>query len=413
MPVKFKKDLQYYKFCLYGFLKNQRFFDPFLMLFFLEKGLTYLQIGSIYSIKMITRTILEIPSGIVADALGRRGTMIFSYIFYILSFILYYFSGSYFLLVIATCIFAIGDAFRTGTHKAMIFEYLKHENWEDQKVYYYGHTRAWSQAGSAISSLIAAGIVIYCGTYTKVFIYTLIPYSIGLVLLISYPKILEGSMVKKTKQSVFKIFKELLKEIFSEFRNLRSFKIMANLSSFSGYFMAIKDYLQPVLQIFVVLLPVLLFLGQKEREASVIGLVYFILYFIASGASRYSGRSAEKFGNLVKPLNITLILGLLTGIAAGIFYKLDIMIITIILFIGIHIVENLRRPMAVAYVSEVFNDKILASVLSVESQAKSIVAAIFALLLGLIADHMGIEYSFIIASLILLCTTPLYLLRKR
>jgi MFS family permease len=413
MPARFRKDIQYYKFCLYGFLKNQRFFDPFLMLFFLEKDLTFLQIGTLYSIKMIVRTILEIPSGVIADALGRRGTMIFSFVFYILSFIIYFFSGSYLILVAATFIFAIGDAFRTGTHKAMIFEYLKLNNWEDQKVYYYGHTRSWSQAGSAISSLIAAGIVFCCGNYTNVFIFTLIPYIIGLVLLISYPKSLEGPEVQNSGYSVIRAFKDVLREIFFSFRKLGSFRIIANLSLFSGYFMAIKDYLQPVMQIYAATLPVLLFLKQKEREASIIGLVYFILYFISSWASRYSGKSAEKFGHLVKPLNITLILGLVIGILSGIFYKFNIIIITIVLFICIHIVENLRRPMVVAYASEKFSDKILATVLSVESQAKSVVAALFAVLLGLIADHLGIEFSFIIASTILLFTAPLYLLKKK
>ena len=33
------------RFCLYGFLKNQRYFEPFLWLAFLEKGLSYSQIG--------------------------------------------------------------------------------------------------------------------------------------------------------------------------------------------------------------------------------------------------------------------------------------------------------------------------------------------------------------------------------
>ena len=413
MPVRFKKDIQYYKFCLYGFLKNQRFFDPFLMLFFLEKNLLYVQIGALYSIRMITRTILEIPSGIIADALGRRGTMIFSYIFYISSFIIYYFSSNYLFLIIATFVFAIGDAFRTGTHKAMIFEYLKFKDWEDQKVHYYGHTRSWSQTGSAVSSLIAAFIVFYSGRYTDVFLFTLIPYIIGLVLLSSYPKILEGSGTKKTEQSIADAFKKVLREIFISFRNLRALKTLTNLSSFSGYFMAIKDYLQPVLQLFVTTLPVFLFLGQKKREASIIGIVYFILYFISARASRYSGKSAERFTSLLKPLNLTLISGLIIGILAGVFLAFNIIIVSIILFICIHIVENLRRPMAVGYASETFNDKILASVLSIESQAKSVIAALFAVLLGFFADFISIEFSFIITSLILLFTTPLYMLRKK
>jgi MFS family permease len=413
MPVRFKKDIQYYRFCLYGFLKNQRFFDPFLMLFFLEKNLLYFQIGALYSIKMITRAILEIPSGVIADTLGRRSTMIFSYIFYIGSFIIYYFSSSYLFLIIATFIFAVGDAFRTGTHKAMIFEYLKFKKWEDQKVHYYGHTRSWSQTGSAVSSLIAALIVFYSGRYADIFLFTLIPYVIGLLLLSSYPRILEGSGTKKSEQSVSDAFKKVLHEIFVSFKNIRALKTITNLSSFSGYFMAIKDYLQPVLQLFVTALPVLLFLGQKKREAIIIGIVYFILYFMSARASRYSGKSAEKFTGLLKPLNLTLILGLITGILAGVFLISNIIILSIILFICIHIIENLRRPMAVAYASETFSDKILASVLSVESQVKSLIAALFAILLGFFADFISIEFSFIITSLILLFTTPLYILRKK
>ena len=61
MPANtFNKDLQFYKFCSYGFLKNLRFFEPFLMLFFIEKGLSYLQIGVLYSIREIGVNILEI-----------------------------------------------------------------------------------------------------------------------------------------------------------------------------------------------------------------------------------------------------------------------------------------------------------------------------------------------------------------
>ena len=142
MPQKFNKDLQYYKFCMYGFLKNLRFFEPFLILFFLEKGLSFFQIGTLYAIREITINILEIPTGIVADSLGRRRTMIFSFIAYIISFIIFYLSAKYLLFVIAILFFAFGDAFRTGTHKAMIFEYLKIKGWNDQKVHYYGHTRS-------------------------------------------------------------------------------------------------------------------------------------------------------------------------------------------------------------------------------------------------------------------------------
>ena len=65
------KDLMYYKFCLYGFLKNLRFFDPFLVLFFREMGLSFLEIGALFSIREICTNFLEIPTGVVADAYAR------------------------------------------------------------------------------------------------------------------------------------------------------------------------------------------------------------------------------------------------------------------------------------------------------------------------------------------------------
>lgn len=76
MPSHFKKDFQYYKFCLYGFFKNLRFFDVFLMLFFLEKGISYVEIGILYSAREIAILTMEIPSGVISDALGRRKTLI-------------------------------------------------------------------------------------------------------------------------------------------------------------------------------------------------------------------------------------------------------------------------------------------------------------------------------------------------
>ena len=132
----FRKDIQYYKFCAYGFLKNLRFFEPFLILFFLEGNLSYLQIGVIYTIREVIRNIFEIPSGLAADVLGRRKTMITSFSLYIISFLIYSMSYRYGMLITATIVFALGDAFRTGVHKAMIYNYLKLNNWDDQKVEY-------------------------------------------------------------------------------------------------------------------------------------------------------------------------------------------------------------------------------------------------------------------------------------
>ena len=48
MAERYKKDLQFAKFSAYGFLKNLKLFEPFLILFLLEKNLSYTLIGTLY-----------------------------------------------------------------------------------------------------------------------------------------------------------------------------------------------------------------------------------------------------------------------------------------------------------------------------------------------------------------------------
>ncbi len=62
----FKHDRMFPRFALYGFLKNLRFFDPFIILIFREVGMSYLQIGFLYAIRDVATNILEIPTGVFA-----------------------------------------------------------------------------------------------------------------------------------------------------------------------------------------------------------------------------------------------------------------------------------------------------------------------------------------------------------
>jgi MFS family permease len=385
---RFDRDLQYYKFCAYGFLKDLRFFEPFLLLLFLDKGLSYLQVGSLYALREVLINIVEIPSGIMADAMGRRRTMIMSFMAYIVSFGLFYFSDSYLTLLGAMAVFAFGDAFRTGTHKAMIFDYLKLKGWADQKTHYYGHTRSWSQRGAALSALIAAGLVFVNGSYAPVFLFTIIPYVLDLLLMISYPAVLDGP--RHAQRGALKDeFIHVMKSFFSSFKNPSALRAIANQSLYTGYYKASKDYLQPMLKAFALGLPFFMDYADKERSALVIGVVYFFLYLATSYAAKSSGRFADRFSGLARPLNGTLFTGIGLGLASGMAYALGLPALSIVLYIGIYLLENLRKPMGIAYVSERMNQDALATALSAESQAETVFAAIIALALGFASDLWG------------------------
>jgi MFS family permease len=400
---RFERDLQYYKFCAYGFLKDLRFFDPFMVLMFLDKGLSYAQIGGLYAIRELMINLMEIPSGIMADALGRRRTMIASFAAYIASFLVFYLARGYAVLIVAMAVFAFGDAFRTGTHKAMIFDYLKLKGWADQKTHYYGHTRSWSQRGAALSSLIAAALVIWHGEYRIVFLFTLIPYVLDLFLMVSYPASLDGPrraarLAAETPadgaslssgRPIVGEFKHVMKAFASSFKDLFVLRAISNQALYTGYYKAAKDYLQPLLAGLALSLPVLLSWSEKERAALVVGLVYFCLYLATSYASRSAGRFSERFESLARPLNLTLLIGIGLGLLSGLSYGWGILAPAALLYVGVYVIENLRKPMGIAYVTELMNQDALATALSAESQAETLFAALIALGLGFAADRLG------------------------
>ena len=98
-----------FRFSLYGFLKNQRYFEPFLVLIFLEKGLSFFSIGLLIGFREVAVNLLEIPSGAAADLAGRRGVMILSFCAYIASFIAFGLAENMPLLLLAMFLFAIGE----------------------------------------------------------------------------------------------------------------------------------------------------------------------------------------------------------------------------------------------------------------------------------------------------------------
>ncbi len=390
---KFKKDLQYYKFCSYGFLKNLRFFEPFLIIIFRYTGFSFFQIGILYSIKEISTNLFEIPTGIIADSYGRRISMVFSFLAYIISLLIFYFFPNYTFYILAMVLFAVGEAFRTGTHKAMILEYLKIKNMRDLKVEYYGSTRSCSQLGSALSSILAAVIVFFNKNYRLIFIFTIIPYVIELFLMLSYPKELDGEIKKFKSESILKNFikniSETLKNFAEIIKNPSLIKIMLNSSLFDAYFKTVKDYIQPIIKSMVLSTTILIALSSSKRVAILIGGIYFIIYILTSIASRNAGNIVKQLKSMKKSMNTTFIISILFILISGLFYIKKIYIATIIIFIIYYMLQNLRRPIAIGYISELIKSKVMATGLSVESQLKTLLIAVLSPILGFFVDKFN------------------------
>ena len=377
-----------FRFSLYGFLKNQRYYDPFLYLVFLEKGLSYFEIGILIGFREVCTNLFEIPSGALADLYGRRRAMIFSFCAYIVSYVIFAESTSLLLLFAAMFFFGLGDAFRSGTHKAMIFDWLRLQGRSDEKTKVYGFTRSWSQMGSAVSSLIAGVLVFYRGNFTDIFWFTIIPYAMNIINFLGYPAHLDGD-----KQSEFSL-KAVSRMLGSALKQSVQFAPLRRLvfegMGFEGMYKASKDFFQPILKQTALALPLLLALGdESKRSALVVAGVYFILHFLSSFASRNSHRVSNWRGGDEGAARFMwwIDLALFALLIPALWFNWYPAII--LLFVGLAMLQNFWRPGLISRFNAQSTPEMSATILSIEAQSKSLATIVLAPLLGLMIDSVG------------------------
>lgn len=380
-----------FRFSLYGFLKNQRYFEPFLFLAFLEKGLDFTQIGLLVAMRELTTGALEIPSGAVADVFGRRGSMIASFLAYIAAFLVFGFADAMPLLTGAMALYGVGEAFRSGTHKALIFAWLRSEGREHERVKVYGYTRSWSKFGSAASALLAAPIVLLSSSYEWIFFAAIPPYVLNVVNFLGYPKALdEGGGAERSVREVFRHTLAAVRESVSKPKLRRLF---AESMGFDGVFAAVKDYLQPVLEALALTMTAAWIdsgeWSDAQRGAMLVGPVYFVLHVLSGVASRRSHKVSEAAGGEERASQR------LWGVSVVVFAAMTLagvggwMPLLALAFVALHVLENVWRPVLISRFDAHGSALQGASLMSIESQARRVATMVVAPVLGVAVDAVG------------------------
>ena len=396
-----------FRFSLYGFLKNQQYYDPFLILFFRQAGLSFSLIGLLVGFREVLINLFEVPSGALADLYGRRRCMIFSFCAYIASFTVFAFSSATWHFFAAMSLFALGDAFRTGTHKAMIFGYLLREGRSDEKTRYYGVTRSFSKLGSAVSVVVASAIVFVAAglqadaglaVYRYLFLASIAPYVVGLINFAGYPDFLDAAAGRRA-MSVRHVLGHLYRVGREAITASRMRRLMIESMGFEGTYKVAKDYLQPIIMIAALSLPMFAGLGNIQRTAGLILVVYVALHLLESLSARRSeavrlrAGGAERGARFLWWVNLFVFAAIAAGL--GLEWRLGEtaaglgLAVAIIGFVALAVLQNLWRPIQIGRFSAAGAPADGATVLSIESQAKSVSAAILAPLLGLAVDWFG------------------------
>ncbi|MCT4660471.1 MAG: MFS transporter [Tissierellales bacterium] len=401
MDIKsIKRDPLIIKFCFYGFFKNLKFFEPYLVYYFMTLNLSLFQIGWLYAIREAMTYIFEIPSGVFADSYGKKTELKICFVFYMLSFVCFSMGTKFIVLAIGMVLFGLGEAFRSGTHKAIIMSYLDEQNWTKYKTFVYGRTRSFSLLGSAISAIVSIFMILYV-PLNQLFFICIIPYAIDFALIASYPERFNERHVH-----VFSV-KDFVKEMRDQIKEIKGKsdlkRIIASSAIFDGIFKLLKDYIQPMMKTLIVA-GAISSLDRLDADMQVkfaLGIVYGVTYLLSAVASRNVYRITEKYSSIGLMNSLFNLFGICI-IAMGAGLKDGKFIWVIILYLLTYIFQNARRPAFVDVIGDHLEKRQRATVLSVESQMKALVMIIMAPILGFVADIYGLVFLFIGLGVLLL-----------
>jgi MFS family permease len=114
------------------FFATLYFYIPVGTLYLQSKNLNYVQINSLWGIIVGTMFLTEVPTGIIADRLGRKHSINVALALQVLGEVVYIFANGYWPFALAAMIGGLGFAFGSGSLEALVYDSLKTKGREDE-----------------------------------------------------------------------------------------------------------------------------------------------------------------------------------------------------------------------------------------------------------------------------------------
>ncbi|MBE9518208.1 MAG: MFS transporter, partial [Bacteroidetes bacterium] len=160
-------------------------FMPIVVPFYESNGLTMKDIMILQAVYSIAIVILEVPSGYLADVIGRKKTLIIGAVFGILGFTTYNFSFGFMGFLVAEIILGIGQSCISGADSAMLYDSLLEKGEEKKYTRFEGRITALGNVAEALAGIVGGllvGISIRTPYLAQIFVaFIALPAAITLV----------------------------------------------------------------------------------------------------------------------------------------------------------------------------------------------------------------------------------------
>lgn len=363
---------------LMNFLLHLAFLSPVVVFFFQQRGLNYFQILALESVLVMFMVLFELPTGIFADKLGRKNSIVAGTLFMLTEPIVFLFADNFYWFALAYALAGIGITFHSGSIEAIVYDNINPRDMQKAMGSINSASLIAMVIAPAIGSIIAKDLLM--PQFIFLLFITIVMSFCGFVISLS---IKDGKPGRENSL-------ELFKQGFKQLKN-KSLRHIVLLSIFASPFVFSLNYLyQP-------------YFKQSGVETAVFGVIFSAALLLGAGLQKYAYRIEEMLGMRRAIFWATFIPGMMYLLMAFSFHPA----FAVVLFIVLRATLGVQDVLFADYKNVHIPGKSRATVLSIISIFMSLYLMIMRLIIGKLAD-LDLSYSFLfIGSIIIIASVAL------
>ena len=356
---------------LFKFLLSLQFIAAVLIPFFLEWGkISFFQIMILQSWFMFWWLILEIPTGALADYLGRRPVLILAALINVVGVLVYASIPNFYIFMIAEFLWALALAMMSGADESMLYDTLKIGKQEKYSKKILGRSGSIEMTGIMIGAPIGSMIAATLGLRWT-------------MLLMAVPFTMAFLVALTLKEPQIRTRIKYLETLTKGIRYFYSHKILRILA-FDSVAIAVLSFFivwlfQPKLQ-------------QLEVNLAYFGIIFAVITALEAVVMSNFGKLEKFVGSKKRYLALSALIAgigfILLGLTANLLFSLILMVL--IGGFGIS-----RSVLISNYMNKYIETRNRATVLSTVSMFRSLGLAIAYPLVGLLVEW-SLNYTFIL-----------------
>ncbi len=366
---------------IYKFLQSFNFLSAILIPFFtLWGGLNFKQIMILQAIFTFSIFLLEIPTGVLADKLGRKVSLSLAGLATAIGFLIYASYPNFWIFALGEFILAISASLISGADQAMVYDSLREIKKEKQSKKIFGRFNSIGLLALMVAAPIGSLIAKYFGL-RAVMLAMLFPNLIMFIFALTFKEPEIGRKISK-KRSYLKTFKRG----FSYFRCHKILRIMA------------IDYISISTLAFFLIWVYQVKLQALNIDIGKFGFVHSAIVIVQILVLNTFVKFEKLFGGKKKYLFYSAILTGAGFIIIGLAQSFVIVILGILLAAAFGLT---RKPLFNSYMNKYITSNERATVLSTISMFYMLTMAVIDIILGYFVD-LNLAYTLVAVGLIII-----------